>query len=329
MKKQYGEPASKGWQLWIIAIIFVLILSVLVHNSWGANWTRYQVVYNPSADSARVLLKNGLIITDVDTLSTLPDSVLHTMDSTKSYSVEVYCWYPGYADEFSYFDYSIGAQEIAVDLSADSVYVKGGSVDSNRTEGSGSGDYVLTVLAYDTTNSDSVSGVNITIQDASGTPIRKKTTLSNGLITFPVDTGTYTLIGEKAWYTFPESSYTVTGNDTIQFSGYLFNPQSLVVSDSDICTLYGYIGDGIYPIQLAVVTATRSENAYDTCNNIMIINRIQSDETNSDGIWGIPVLRSKCLDKQNYYDLKVYLNGSMAKSKSILVPDSPTHMVVF
>jgi len=324
-KNKDREPASKGWQFFLIATIFIIVLLFLSYNAFGGSWTKYQVLHNADIDSARVSLKTVGSATVTTLLTSFPDSVLLTMDSAKSYTIEVYVI--SGTDKYSWFDMAIPALTSNATIGS----IAGGWIDSNKTEQGGiaGANISLHVIAYDTLNDDSVSGVVLTLQDASGTTKDNKITYSNGTQDFTVTAGDWTLVPDKAWYVFDDSTYTVSANDTIYIYGYLWSPATIVTSDSDKCTLYGYIigADG-YPAQLALVEIIQAENAYDTCNNRMVIRQVLRAETNAGGIWDKTVLRSKCYDSKNYYNIKVTYNGE-TKEKSIEVPDSASHRVTF
>lgn len=334
MKKNKSNKWAFMWA-WICFIIITLLL-------WGGRlvWcgTYNHLVHASSVDLDSVRWRCYQEGNSVSTgkFTSFPDGDTVSLNDDYTYQIVYSYWFTGESAPITEIENvtQVTASVGVIDSIGKVGHVYGGYIDTiglniNEQGGIAGANIPLHVIAYDTLNDDSVSGVVITLQDASGTTKDNKITYSNGTQDFTVTAGDWTLVPDKAWYVFDDSTYTVSANDTIYVYGYLWSPSTIVTSDSDKCTLYGYvIGADGYPLQFASVEIIQAENAYDTCNNRMVVRQILRTETNSGGIWGKAVLRSKCYDSENYYTIKVTYNG-VSFEKSIEVPDSASHRVTF
>lgn len=332
MKKIHREPMKEGWQMLVAFGVFLLVLFILVEISWGGNWTRYQVVYNGSADSARVVLKTGTTISDTDTLTSLPDSVLHTLDSTIGYNVEVYCWYPGYADEFSYFDYHIAPLEVAVNLGSDSVYVKGGIVDTlrhNESEGTNPlADKIISFVVIDSSGTDSkVTGVTISATDIDGNNGQQATSHSGGTCSLTVVDGLYSIRASKNGYIFSSDSFTVSADYTDTVWGY--NIDLGTSGDPDLCRVYGTVrtlGGAVVPY--AKFTITMPTNAYDSCSDATLDQTAIPVVANGSGVWYVDLVKSHCLVTMGSTTDLEYTATYGQKVTKFTVPDQDQYNVI-
>ena len=306
------------------AMILLLIYAVCIASVNAGNWTRYQRVSMPDADSFMVILTTGVDRSDSDMVTTMGDSVLHTMDSALAYDVEVFTFFNDNA--YTWFDYStpplISNAEVSTIAYVDSVgknlSEQGGIAGANR---------VLAFLALSTTDSSTITGVDISITDTAGNNKERATSHSGGTCSVSVVDGLYSIRAIESGYTFATDSFTVGADYTDTVWGVVVSIPA--ASSADNCTVYGDLMDPSgTAIQYATVTATLAENATDTCSSLSILRRVVSTKTNSSGRWTLDLIKSKCLDNQNYYDITIQYGGD-SKSTSFSVPDSTTHKLIF
>lgn len=180
------------------------------------------------------------------------------------------------------FSFQVISEELSdqIALIGDSVYVKGGAVDSNRTElgpgpdsasvarwvwntpqsghttagtfgkyldtevsglGSGSGTYSVTLVARDSSTSQVVPGVSLSVRNLDQSSlIAVGRTDIYGAATFNLDVDTYLVAATAPGYIFDAyDSVEIVGAGTDTLSGYAFDPGT--PSSPSLCRVYGHL----------------------------------------------------------------------------------------
>ena len=308
---------------WICLAFLVLILWILPNTLWAATYSYPIVVSTVDIDSVRYsyFSPNDSIGTGV--FSSFPDGDTITLDEDNLYKIRYKYWFTGETTPISY-------DEVVAQITASVGVIAGGWIDSNKAEQGGiaGADITLGVYLVDTSGTDTyLSGVGLTLQDAGGVQRGIDETDANGYGEFTVTSGGWRILSQAPWYVIPTYTCTVTTNDTVNVQGYDFAPTA--PGSVDKCTVYGYEKDNLgNAVQYATVTITMAENAYDTCSNQGIIRKTMTTKTTALGVWNLPLIKSKCLSNQNYYDITIEKDG-IEKTTSFLVPDSTLYKLVF
>lgn len=159
----------------------------------------------------------------------------------------------------------------------------------------GTGPFTLRVYTIDTSGVvDTISGVSVGIQDATGTPISGAfLTTTEGWYEYNVPGDSIRVVAYRGTgYEFPLTGLTVTGNDTFNVYGY--NTVALPPSDADLATVsaYEYWMNG-QPLSGVVVKVTPPPgtltNPVDRYN---VAKLSLTDTTGADGLWSVDLLRS-------------------------------------
>lgn len=205
---------------------------------------------------------------------------LLAISGTGNHRVSLWAIYDGFPGEV----YEIAWWDRALSVSADLA---------------GKGPYSLIVFAVDTSGTDdTVSGVTIKLEDATGTEKGNAATLSDGAFTFKVDSGSYTLSSATmGGYYWNDIVCTVSALDTIAMVGW--NIPIGAPSGDSVCRVYGYAGAPTATgTRDAIVTWSLSgRNIYDVCNGYAVVESSGSTETDSTGLWTLDLVYSQCLER--------------------------------
>jgi hypothetical protein len=132
------------------------------------------------------------------------------------------------------------ASHTADSVLTDSLHYQGSC---SGTSGSGSGAYSFGVVAYDSSNHQTIGGVNVAIRNLSQSAlIAVAQSNNNGMATFNLDASSYLAIAEAPGYmfqTFDTLGVLGAGVDTV--FGNQFDPGS--PASPSLCRVYGYIHD--------------------------------------------------------------------------------------
>jgi len=184
-KQQNKEAWTVGWQLFLSAIIFIIITMFLAGRSFGGTYTKkvpvsYGVV-EPDTFMVRVLSLGDASQVGSDSIVTsFPDTLLYTLDSAKAYEILKYeRWYGSGVYEVPTVE---GVPMLFITATASVDYAQAAdSVDSQLTATHGAGSWqsgaggtgsdTLIFYASDTGNNNRVEGVQITMYAIGGTQI--------------------------------------------------------------------------------------------------------------------------------------------------------------
>lgn len=190
----------------------------------------------------------------------------------------------------------------------------------------GSGAYTITITVQDSsaTPDSTLEGIKVTVCNAGGTSVAFPVSNGAGVAVCYLDGGTYTLKSYNVGYSFDSAVIVVSGNDGVTFKG----RSSLRTNKAYV---WGYLKniDGT-PVQLGSLYMTMPENAKNSCDSSIIIQRTVSCRTDATGyfVFPNPVTWSSCFNN-TAYDLQIVVPGAIQTRKlKITVPDATTYQVV-
>jgi len=158
----------------------------------------------------------------------------------------------------------------------------------------GMGDIAFRVYAIDTSGvDDTLTGIPITLQNATGSQLALQSTTDSGFFDFSVPTGTIRgLATLGATYVFPDTEWTVSGNDTVAIQGY--NTTVSDPSDPAKSLVYATVYDviGAYASDVIVKATRHTGIAADTAAGIIISPRTVYDTTDVSGYFSFPLIRT-------------------------------------
>jgi len=164
----------------------------------------------------------------------------------------------------------------------------------------GTGPYELTVFAVDTSGADdTLSGVLLSVYDATGSRLGYATTESNGKKVFGLDSGSYTIKSSTmgGYYWNNVVCTLAAANDTIAIKG--FNIAIGAPTGDSLCRVYGYAyrPDGNALKGATVTWQITGRNIWDVCNGVSINKANGTTTSDSTGLWTVDLLYSTCLQR--------------------------------
>lgn len=211
----------------------------------------------------------------------------------------------------------------------DSIFVKGGVIDSNRTEQGGIAGAAIPFVVYaiDTSGTDdTISIANLTLYDALGSPRDGGPTTSVGNLQFTVTSGTWTVAGAAIGYHFDDSSYSVTGIDTVALYGYDQTAGTPPVAKTCIVSVYVLNSDGSPAEGVTVNAYLARNNAVDSLGN-PVLSQMQTDVTDADGLAQFTCIWSSYLIPETGWWFVSPETGNIRKK--VTVPRQSTYTVDF
>ncbi len=204
---------------------------------------------------------------------------------------------------------------------------------------SGSGANVLSLIALDTSGTDSkIPGVQIAIYSTDLTTLYAALPTKNvdSLVAFNLDNGDYVAVSTAHGYIFDSVTITVSGATTDTVRGYDISIS--VPGSPDLSTVYMYISgiDGVDPTKQAKLLVTRTVTPgsaiMDTCNNTYIATfEAWSADVDVNSKIEIALRKNKCYDDPNIrYNAKLQVGGRRGTTRELgefIVRDSTTQML--
>lgn len=234
-----------------------------------------------------------------------------TVTGTGTHYIYLKGVYDGYTDEW----YTIEKWTVNLSIPAD---IAGG------------GTYNATVYAIDTSGTDdTVSGIQITAKDATGTVKGYIATNSAGYSLFHVDSGQWTFLAPvDNGYVWNDTVCTlVAANTTFDMYGYDLAVGS--PSGDSLCRVYGYCGDPeSNAIEGVEITYTiKGNNIWDVCNDQIMTKTSGVTYSDVNGYFYFDLFYSKCLQRNSSgtdslpYEFNInYPDGASANRKNFYVP---------
>lgn len=247
-------------------------------------------------------------------------------------------------------------------LIGDSVFVKGGIVDTNKTDpglndstsianwvwntpqsshstagtfgkyldteisgiGGGSGAYSISMVAYDTGNSQTVAGASVVVRNINQSSlIAVGRTNSKGEIGFNLDADSFIVITTAPGYIFDSNDtvfITGTGIDTVL--GYAFDIDP--PASSDVCRVWGYLYNFQGHPQSGATVAAFLPGGIVKYNEIIISPFAIATVTNSFGQFYLDLIPSEKLDpSDSKYEISIGLSDGTILRQRLLVPNQP------
>jgi hypothetical protein len=247
----------------------------------------------------------------------------------------------------------------ALDQIDDSVWVRGGAVDSNRTEqgagdssqiaawvwntpqsghvlpgtfgsyvdanisglGMGGGAYAVTVVAYDSVLSQPVAGVRVAVRNQSQTALMATAaTDSEGEVSVNLDAGDYAVVATAPGYQFAAAhTLTVAGAATDTVTGGRFDPGT--PSLPGLCRVYGYVyGIDGRPIEGARIEARLPDGVNGASILIVAPFAVETDSDES-GYFFVDLIPSAELQPVvTDYEITISASGRTLYRKRVTVP---------
>ena len=304
---------------WMALVVLVVILWG-VPQVWSGTWSKKIIINHAQADSGhtKIYAHTGTSMTLLadSGYTSFPATDVYTLDSAISYGVETVI-YDG-ADAYTYFEYTIPP------LTSNAVVGSITYVDTigvNLTEQGGipGANRVLAFLVLNSADSSTITNVDIFVTDTVGNNKLGAFSHSGGTCSLIVADGIYSIRAQEGGYSFDAETITIAGDytDTIWGESYDVGSSGL----TGITRVYGLIYDVNYsPVPYATITATMADNAYNTCDTSIILNKIVTTKSSTTGLWILDLIHSACLSNDNSYDITIEYNG-IIKSTSIQVED--------
>ncbi len=133
---------------------------------------------------------------------------------------------------------------------------------------------------YATVGTDTISGVFLEFSNATGTEGGNGITNSSGFVDKTVPDGTIQVEASHAGFTFNDTSYSVTADDTVAIVGTAFTPGT--PAGASVCRIWGWVSNlSRVGVKEAIVTATISPDAFNLCDSTIPLVTIASATTSS------------------------------------------------
>ena len=260
------------------------------------------------------------------------------------------------------FHFQIISTQLSYQLAliGDSVFVKGGIIDTNKTDSGindstsianwiwntpqsshitsgtfgkyldteisgisgGSGAYSFSMITYDTGSSQTVAGTNVIVRSINQSSlIAVGQTDSNGEIGFNLNADSFIVIAVAPGYVFESyDTVVVTGAGSDTTVGYSFSVDP--PSSPDVCRVWGYLYDFQgHPEVGATVTALLPEGVVKYSNFIISPFAITS-VTNSSGLFYLDLIPSDKLDPaETKYEISIRRTDGTILRQRLLIPD--------
>ena len=314
--------------------VFDRVVADTGNGSMFGLWTQYLAnasTFDASSDS--VIPDHSSMEAVIDSIAVaVKDTILDSIpplvwgsDSTEIDSSEVGAWIAAAASgsaTVSTADKEEIAGLVADTAAANPSYFYGPTA-------SGSGIRSILVLAIDTSGTDdTIPGVRISVQNASGITLAgPKTTNNSGSASFSLDDGVTTFLGNMgASYTFADSTITISGNDTVAVLGY----NNVIASPSDStvkATLYGYLygPTGDADTNTVVRCWRLGDNATISSIGVTVTPYTMWDTTDATGYWSFDVYRTGSFDDttKGFYHIDGFKNRQKAfQFDSLYIPST-------
>jgi hypothetical protein len=158
----------------------------------------------------------------------------------------------------------------------------------------GSGANLVRIYAIDTSGTDdTLSSIAVTVQNATGSKLAILTTNDSGFAEFNLPSGTMKVLATLgASYVFPDTEYSVSGNDTFAILGY--NTTVSSPSNPAKALVYGTVYDrtGGYASNVIVEVKAASRNLADTVSGVIISPLALYDTTDASGYFSFELIRT-------------------------------------
>lgn len=262
--------------------------------------------------------------------------------------------------------YNLHFQIISTELSdqialiGDSVYVKGGIVDTNKTDpglidsssiadwvwntpqsnhtnsgtfgkyldteisgiGGGAGAYSISIIAYDTSNFQTVAGANVIVRSLNQSSlIAVGRTNSNGEIGFNLDADSFLVIATAPGYIFESyDTVVVAGNGVDTTRGYAFEIDP--PANPEVCRVWGYLYDFQGNPEAGAVIAAYLPGGIVKYYEIIISPFAIAAVTNSSGQFYLDLIPSEKLDPPDTkYEISIRQTDGTILRQRLLVPN--------
>lgn len=247
----------------------------------------------------------------------------------------------------------------ALDLIDDTLWVRGGAIDSNRTErgsgdsaqiagwvwntpqsghvtagtfgdyldadvsglGSGSGAYSVTVVAFDSGSVQPVPGAGVAVRNLSQTTlIASGATDTEGEVSFNLDAAEYSLVASCPGYVFgPLDTLQVAGSTVDTARGYRFDPGEPALPG--LCRVYGYV----YAIDATPIKGARVEarlpDSVNAASYLFVAPFSIETSTGEDGYFALDLIPSAdLLPVATDYEISISANGRVLYRDRVTVP---------
>jgi len=187
------------------------------------------------------------------------------------------------------------------------------------------GFYVIDTSGTD----DTLSGVTISLQDATGSNLVNLITSSSGLITTNMADGNHTAAAISPGFVFIDTIFSATGNDTLSIKGY--NVTVGAPAGGNEVRIFGFAYDVIDTADAmgnvwAFIELVKTAN--NTCDSTLTVPRTKRELTGSDGQFQFDVVRSSCLSDTDY---RIWLkwDGGETKRHIFTAPDQATFKILW
>ncbi|MEA1998217.1 MAG: hypothetical protein U9N61_02675 [Euryarchaeota archaeon] len=198
--------------------------------------------------------------------------------------------------------------------------------------GSGSGQYALTLVMFDTSASPNttVSGVSVTIYDETGNTAKTGTQLTgaDGIVTANLSDDSFMVVSTASWYTFPSDTIVVDSSETDTIRGYAYSPDA--PGSADMVNVYGYIrdvGGNLRPYER--ISFSLPDRIMCTCDSTIPSSLIVTTMTDADGKFELDLLKSKCwIDGDDTLRYKMQFDG-LSNTYEFIAPDSASFKLLW
>ncbi|MCK4632555.1 MAG: hypothetical protein KAT79_04750, partial [candidate division Zixibacteria bacterium] len=204
--------------------------------------------------------------------------------------------------------------------------IDGGYVDSNKTEQGGisGGDKNLTIFTIDTSGvDDTLDGVFITLQNATGVVKAVLSTNSSGAAEAVVSDGTWNVLASRYGFEFPDTSYVITANDTVGLLGYDIAIPS--PSASETCRVYGFLYDLNSQPESGVTISAYLPSGVSRSGSLIVSPFSVATTSDSEGYFFLDLIKSTSLiPSGTEYEITISRRDGTLLRRRVVVPDQST-----
>lgn len=333
-----------GWMFFLatmllLAIVIVVFWSTPSRGATCSDTLYYRVEVAPDVSRHNVLPDTVLVVL-TNQGSHLPDSIVATvfpfLDSIPycADSVDLVYWYFSFSGDWAFaIPGAVPGKANPVDLTSDSVFVKGGIIDTvyyvvaGNVSSLGDGSDTLHIVAYDTAAAVAVEGATVTILNQAGTPIYIRNTDGSGYaLAILVDGDFYTMLGYGAGVTWHLDTFTHTAGATDTLVGYSISEPAAASSPQWVTAYMDFgtafmdtaTGAAISAQELEITCRFVAEGRV-SCSTWAIVPESQTKKPNASGrVEFYIMVNNDCTPAGSYYELSYRSRRGRAQFEGII-----------
>jgi hypothetical protein len=190
--------------------------------------------------------------------------------------------------------------------------------------GGGSGAYATTLVAYDSANDQTLSGVNLAVRNLSQTSlIASVGTDSDGAAGVNLDGGSYVVNAVAPGYIFDAfDTVTIAGSQVDTISGYRFEPGE--PSLPSLCRVYGYLYTTVGSAEVGATVTAYLPSGVSRFGIVVISPGPVSATTDDNGYFYLDLVPSSSLVGSPLYEIAIDRPDGTILRKRLAVPSTTT-----